>query len=976
MQAIQQTWLNEITMHIKKKNKNKQRRKKTVIGKDLHKELLVYKNTNPTVTYDTNEYGNLNEAATIKKTIFDMDRLCFSTKKSYQDTLVAQTHILFDKSGDQYDELVEMFNESYFDSTKYYVFLTSIIQDEEKYRNSLNFEWDTETLTRLLTNRERVLENMFIPPELQHVLTGASKMDKQRLLKLIQDTDLRDLLYKLAPNSKNTTERFIESRIVSFVGDFSPDLLRHITSNYPMVNVNTLTSSDKCTLNLLFRIKSLIDEPPHANRNKIELPTITFDDIPEEFSVLTSPEKANILMSAAIRLYTSGLALLEKGFKEEKISYIIRGYNNITGVMNTEYCSAILQSKRRGAKHLTLAERCPYFKPGHDDNSSNFVCDKLRPDVVTASHAFLMAYMYLYEWCVSPPPPLMTKAQFRVNELFKKEDGSFERFEENDYNNWSIAKKKDFGIKYKYFLKYWMHSGFTLTNRVGPHNQPLLNFDAWGKGFVVPNPRRVQGYAAIQSKFRQFILEPNRLGMGQVARDVWLRHQVRFDFDPSWCIPFMKTGRYPRDSWFPRPVFDHFFYLPLSMRYGDTDAEYPYSRLGFNVSSFDEYGPRIASLRVDKLKTLDFTSFAFDRTEPILALFPEIEQLNDNKEFKLTREADAMNDFHKNFRKLSIQMPFIQKNGQGMEDIPFTFTYDIPVLKTKVLYRPIFDTGKNQYVFGKQGAERNPEAWKDKPTRATHYTSGDEKIDRVYTEQLPTLFNRLQDPVTNILVNIRDILDQPFDEALPILKLNSFTSLMDKKPKIDWMYWDRVPGNDTHVIDREYPFPVLNEYGLVDPVVGFLPIGHSETGLPPFTITNTHLYTLLPNRKNKYWDIRNSLFLLLKGRYFKKFLKVNIALIEHLGVEDEKKQRKLPENTWNFKGYMNNWNKFDANRTEHTGNVKFQNNSPVLTNDYLENVVGKEDYSGILRFYQKHTYNVVGDMDNQNKNIIYRLVYG
>jgi len=935
-------WFTEIVSEVGIAHQKTQRKTKTFINRKNQK-AEYRKLTDVTFTKNQDKYTNTSIPLIVKGVLGNnLDTQCFVGAPKIDAMLDNRAAALFTlgnysdaKSLRDYQILIEDFKRSFNSPQKevYDAFLDRLLDSKSPYQLffPVDVKENPQRVKKDLKDAQiRFLAKAYIPPTLWASLKVNFSKDYDelfRLIGLIRDTQLRQELVKVLPKTTKSNKliaQFLNNRLSGLGADVSQELQAELAAYFPEVNINTESNINKCVMSLFLNIKKALAVQKQGPRNlkKIRMPQgLDRRHLPPAWAALVRPERAKVALRHAIHSYTSGLNLIAKGLSENNASYLVRGYSFIFNIRSRDFERHVSET---ASKKRTLAQSCPLYDM-NSELTEDFTCDEFRRKTCAAS-ALLIAYFELVDTLVSPSPPLITRQNMQVREFYvnphQLDASRLELYDVSEFSTWSADKKRAFQHAYKRFVARYQNVGFTTTDHVGPHGMRLLNLEDWGRRdqAVVTNPFRVREDTFIFKYFGAFRLEFNRCSIGPVARSIWRQHQISYTYDPDYCHAFVKeTKRFDKSSLFPRPVFDINYYNPKPGPDATEGAP-----LYFNVSSFEVYGPQPACARrewINRMTMKEWVSGPPDHT-------PSLKKLTDAKllsssytsSVKMSREANAMLDVHKNFRALGnpFRMPFVNAQGRGVQ-YPTCFAYDIgpnidPEYRKYFLYRPIVTSEKTNgdvvYAYGKQGIEPNPSGWaywrEQNPNnpvfRRDPFTTYDTnletptQVDRMLTEPPPALFNRLKDPVTHVEIPL-----QFFQQAAQLQETEEWPEYNeDNKDDCRHFYANFLTQSLKNIlqclkglpswfitnftdltIDVAYPYPLLTQSGELGANV--LPIGHSGDGSPPFALVPSSIFVLFPNRQNNFWDLRNSLLYLLSDqRLFMSVDKAKDALTTYL----------------------------------------------------------------------------------------------
>ena len=718
----------------------------------------------------------------------------------------------------------------------------------------------------LLRGQRRFLARAYFPEDLWRRVRGHLQGDPaafRRIVALMQDNELRRELLA-ATDDRAAVDRYLNNRLADIGGEVGAELQADLP---PGVDLSREPNFNRCLLRLFHSMKKAEEgrSGPTRDLKKLRIPAgIDRRSLPAEYEALVRPERASVALRHALQMYTSGLNLIAKGFKERNESFIARGYAFVFNIRSPGFEQHVRESKRgrgrgrrrgRGGrgKKPKLRDVCPLFR---GESTAEFVCEEFRKKTSAAS-ALLLAYMEIMDALVSPEPPLMTRRSMRVREFYVEEGGELGLYEAADYPDWSPEKKRAFREAYRRFVLRYSNVGFALTSRVGPHGMKLLNLDDWGRGSIVVNPFRVREDTYLYRLLGAFRLEPNRLGLGDRARELWARHVVRPGYDPDYAALFPDDMEY-----LPRPVF--------SVNEHGHGVRSP--GLYFNVSSLSAHGPARAAAFRAAVNGLSWERYAqlmvMDQDEedpdpglPATNLRHGIDTVETPAEIPMPRAALALLDVHANFRTEATPRMFYRP--PSLPELPYLFSHDVPGMRQYLLYRP--GPGKMGIVRNGRGwdywrAQRGAYAQPFAQDPLTSYTTEDGVVPRELTERPPPLFHRLAHPVTGERIPISQYRRAEPQEGCQSLEdrplLELLHCLRDDLPP--WL--DRSAGQP----DDAFAYPLLTLAG--DLGANVFPVGETESkhGGPPYRIVPTEATVLLP-RRPQFWDLRNSLAQLLRS---------------------------------------------------------------------------------------------------------------
>jgi len=882
------TWFTEIMEDVSEKKKSKQRRSRTYKNRRNESRNLVDV-MDVTHTHSQTKYSNVSAESVVENVLFSgsgVASFCFMSEQLVTEKANDQFEVLFRPRDTEiteraYEGLRQDFIEAFRSETpdRLKKFSERVLNDD-----SLKSYFKGEGILRVKKNilndaRVRFLASVFIPRAVWEQLRPnfrASSKDVMNLIGLIRDNTLRSTLRdatKSTQGAEKVINKFMNNRVSSVGPDLPEEVLQSVGGHFETQDLNAESSINKCALTLFHSVQKALKAKPARSAKGVSLPPgIDRRLLPPEYMALVRPERAKLALRIAVGAYTSGLSLIRKGFKENNMQYIYRGYAKIFNVRNAEFQS---KKKKKKKQKYKLAEVCPLL------NGETFpYCDEFRQKTSAAS-ALLLAYMELTDYFVDPSPPLICQNDFRVTEFYVNPDTEKDRLEMYDvstYASWTRHKKRTFRGAYERFRRQWMNVGFVETSEVGPHGMRLLNFGDWGRPgqVVVPNPLRVREDTYCFKLLGGFRLEPNRLGIGEEARRVWINHEIRRGYDPRYCQLFRD-----RMKSYPRPIADP----------GEATELY------VNISSWSL--PCVSATRLrEAWNKQGFKSY-------VRALGGDLSDAQGNVEdedretisVSLSAASKAMYDIHTHFQKTdrSLQMPL--QDGEQIQGVMAA-----SVLGDWLLYVP---------GAGNQGIQENPDGWKKwrsldrdselaKPFRRNPFSifetgwSALPEVSRRTTERAPGLFNRLRHPVTQTEIPIQffgsvqssqssqsSTRDQqfPLDETQFSTGPRPQTLENEVNESVGLPVWF-VTDFGVYPNDIEFPYPLKTRSGVLDATV--VPIGASlnADGGPPYMLSMSSIDILLPDGP-QFWDLRNSLVQLLDTEdLFKNLDRAQKALLE------------------------------------------------------------------------------------------------
>jgi len=907
-QVILGDWLREITSDIERKEKTIQRHKK--ISTD-HKSDTVKnrERCDVTLTYEQSIYQNISPQGTVgniiqndKSNKQDIMSYCLQSNLDMSGLLQQRIDVYFkprptNRDQTMYDNMISDFKNSFWSKKDFSKFLERLSKyDVEGYVNV-----DTANTKQLYQQQLEFLWNSLLPPTMQiDKINKKSRNnnndsddehedeDLWEIIDLLHDNRLKEKLQDVIPlNLQTEIDQLIHNRVSRFSGTFDSEIFSELHTEYPLLNIDQESNSNKCLMVILFNIRKTLNlsqsvQSSQSDIRKLKIPVgINRTNVPIEYKLLTRPERAKVCFRKAKQLYTSGLQLILSGLTKNNPSDVARGTGNIYNIHDREYEQRFLKKNKKDRKtDLTLEQSCPLFKFGKKNRGSDeadeseiqeFLCDEFR-DKISAASAVLLGYMELMDCTVSPLAPLMCRKDMCVTALYvepnTKEISNFRDVE--NYNKWPDHKKKLFRIHYNEFLIRYKNVGFTATGSKNVYtNMEILNLLDWGQGDVIVNPFRVHEDTLLHKLFGALRFEFNRFGIGNEARQIWALHSIKMDYDRNYCKEFIKYNKeYSLNTeWFPRPVFDNNFYEQKSLQNTKEDQ---YGHLYFNVSSTQAQSATARRVYFNKLDAKKWFNLPFDKIldpEQAPQLYPV---LSDQQPIKIYPTGQALLNVHENFRnsKHPLQMPFntnldTAKITLGVEAKPNWF-----------LFRPIEE-------FGKQGIEPNQKAWnylqenKIEFNALTDYETPflePTQISRLNCEPPPPLFNRFYHPLEHEIVETIDLL---------ILKSNCEDYILGEPLNKNNLKCFNLPewvntNFEEYPQSQYFPYPLESLNGNLSATV--FPIGWSKTRQPPYELTASQLYTMIPNQALGYWDLRNSLTKLLTNTSNIKFTELDNLL--------------------------------------------------------------------------------------------------
>jgi hypothetical protein len=861
-------WTDDIEEHVGKSRASKQRRARTTRGKNNKQENLV-QIQDITHTHAQYEYGNVNMGNMMSMLLSDgeINKHCFVDGASPQRDLEAMFHKYFQEKDNEIGAFVDaqaMFIAAMMSAdgnTK----IDNFIDDALGSSATVDFlgDGDVELNKERFRNSHReFLVRSFIPDSLK---TSTLEEDTVfKLVQLIQDTKLRDSLYSAMPAQKHTIDRFLSNRVTGEGSEISPMVRAELADEFQDYDFDSETNLNRCVLMLFHGIKQTLLTGSLRDSKSIKLPKgIDRRYLPASYAALVRPERAKAAIRQAMGAYTSGLSLIAKGLagkstKAKNNNYLISGYAKIFNIRDREFQQSNVQSDKH---RINTTDSC-------DKNS---MCGELRKKT-SASSAILLAYFELVDCMLTPSSPLMLRSDMmRVKEVYVSPGGGDEdRTEPFDVENadvtWSSHKFKAYKNAYMRLERKWKAAGFSPVKNSRPNiiGKIPLNIDQWGHldSWVVPNPFRVREDSYLHKLLGAFRIEPNRLGIGPDAAEIWKEHVIGYTFDPRYCNQFLPTpgfspntkkGKIERaeieirrsTKSFPRPI------LPLGV-----------GPLYTNLSSFDVVQDSRLRERINEggmtewIKTLDGSANFKEK-------YPE-EKKNSNNAITMSSIGKAMYDIHIRFRTSPMQMPM--KKGETIK--PYTVVFDN---RPELLY--VSEDG-----FG-QGLKRNEPGWLLDSLftgqKRQRQNGINEKIILACQPPVPPL-NELIHPVEMeeisllAFVDMKDfqLLENDFDSDYDFEKDDLFAPTgaelvyhnmltnheLDLRGLPSWVDTAKQP-----LIS--YPYPLANRSGdLLAPVTA---VTYSEDGKYPYRQDVTGGFRLFLPEMPNFWDLRNSLVLLL-----------------------------------------------------------------------------------------------------------------
>jgi hypothetical protein len=809
MDTVLNSWFLQILEAVESSKKRQQRHKKVFVDRSGKSVALRKMPTDATSTYYASKYQNVNGAAIVGKIMGDPEGSeialhCFSDRP--------RADLLLQEIANR--EIAAGLSQEAFDNTASH--LKSML-----YMRESIFDLVTHYGANLRHNRPHYLENLQVqflmrlclPPSLADFLENASEAKKRNILALVMDVELRKQLDAVVPpEGKLAMETFLKSREATFGANISSELqveLQHL-------ELEAFGDKDKCVLTFFFNIMKALgladSELYQAPTNNKRL-TIgkgvdrTQSHLFPHYHTLVSTERVKVCARRAITLFTSGLAKMQQGLLNNDEATLQAGYATIFNMVQDD------------------GRKCELAKPA-------FKCTKFAPNKESAASAIYVMYMELMDFMVNPSPPLMLRKDMRVTALYKDAP-----FDEATYDTWDQDKKNAYREEYLKFCAKWMNVGFTFTDSRGPHGMLLLNLDSWGDDDIVVNPFRVREDEMLYKYFGAFRLLPNRLGIGKHARQVWLNHRIRYDFDPTYCDAFRQ-----KQAWYPRPIFD----LNCTLLPSDIPGEYKYSQLYCAVPMNVEQGPIAAVRRRMALESMSLK----DWTQGLREL-----QTRTTMHFIQGTAADAKNDLFKKwfaqedaksevvFSREAEAMYNIHTQFNDLRDSKLILNADQP--DNKELTEPFFKEDN-------QGSKLN--------------------MDNVL------YWSRTNRTDASTCYETKNGIQVPREAFLPPPALRNAT-----KNALDY--------TSTDAKDRYFPYPVESLRG--EPLRNVFPVGERKADTQtPYVQRETNTYEIFPKAEtvgNEAWDLRKALCLLVgtgeRGQILRNVLNA-IQATQHDAVND------------------------------------------------------------------------------------------
>jgi hypothetical protein len=547
METVLNRWLAEILQNIHESMERRQRHRKTAVGRKATSEKLAHR-SDVAWTHEQTRYPSVNRGLVAEDVVSgrgeDIVTHCFP-EKPRRELLLKQLADKLEYKGQQR-------------------------RDFEAYMQHAS---DTAGDESWPARRLQLDECLYLPDNLRFELRGASAEARQQIMQLIMDQELRRRLdTAVREDKRDVVEQFLGTRAATYgsrlANELEVDLQRVVPQHV------FLSDRDKCLLTFLHNVRKALhvseDQLYRAPRNLKEWTVGKGLDrsrtaLWPQYATALGLERMKVHARRAITMYTSGMAKIalaledwiasrvgsvqavqdraEAGRREvlatgkpERLDLLVAGTRTIFNLVDSD--------DKPCFKHWAEAERCSRWTFGKE----------------SAASAILKMYMEFMDFMISPEPPLMLRSEMCVTAFYK----AGEPFDPSDYDEWSAEKKHAFREEYHKFCARYLNVGFTFTAETHPkHGMRLLNLHSWGRGPVVPNPFRVKQDALLVKICGAYRLLPNRLGIGQHARQIWREHQIRYDFDPNYCTAFVREG-WGENDWFPRPIFDVNFYEPGS----------------------------------------------------------------------------------------------------------------------------------------------------------------------------------------------------------------------------------------------------------------------------------------------------------------------------------------------------------------------------------------------------------------------------
>jgi hypothetical protein len=511
-----------IMSFVRRSKKNEQRHKKVFIDKS-GKQVSGNQISDATSTYFQTTYQNNNRGSVISQVVGengdDVALNCFSDRP--RADIVFQQLVYEELKTNPAPDVVGAFREMLYFRMEVGAFL-------EKFRLSLR----VSTKPHLEGLRVEFQSRLSLPRQLNDILEHVSFLEKERILKLVLDVELRRALTEVVPISDRLLmEQFLKSREATFGAQLSPQIQQELQH----VSLDAYGDKDKCLLTFFYNIQQALglnDTEMYQAPTSAKQLTIGKgvdrshpDDFPH-YGTLVRTERVKVASRRAMTLFSSGIGKIARGLQSENITE--EGLSSIKAGMTTIFN---LQNRSKQQCKQDGVEMCFAFSPGKE----------------SAASAILMMYMEFMDFMIDPSPPLMLRRDMKVTALYNGEP-----YDLATYESWPTAQKTAYRKEYLQFCARYMNVGFTFTSQRGPHGMKLLNLDSWGEGEIVVNPFRVKEDTLLFKYFGSFRLQPNRLGIGAVARRVWLGHSIQYDFDPTYCATF--EGK--KKLYYPRPIFD------------------------------------------------------------------------------------------------------------------------------------------------------------------------------------------------------------------------------------------------------------------------------------------------------------------------------------------------------------------------------------------------------------------------------------
>jgi hypothetical protein len=837
-------WFEDILENIDQKHRMVQRHKKVSKSHDGKSEKLRQR-SDVTTTHAQATYENITPQGVLGVVLggskgSDVAKYCLGPPEADEDGMVRQRAlVLFKGKGEfpgegDYERLVGKLRDSFWSRKGYAGFIARLRGLEPQSLVLLDLRG--ATTARLVQHHLDYLWSILFPKSVRAGMgPGLTDEDRWEIIDLVRDTKLRQALRRAGVSDRDAS-RFLGRRVAQFGGDLPVELLVEMKQAYPLLRVDDQTSAEKCMLTLFFNMRKAL------RMTQVD-PSLRPTDLRKVRLVggldrrrMSEEVRAMVRPERAKAYLRRAKHLYHSGLR-----LMARGVGqNEPGAVAHGFGNIYNIRSREFEEALrgsglrgpgdALRNYCPLFNLQGEGGGQQ---EEYLCSEFREKQSAAAALLLAYMElmdCMVSPSPPLL-ARRDMCVTDLYVDPVTKAVE--DFRDVENYKDRWSAHKQKTFREYY-HSFLRRYMQVGFRQTGALN----------PHTKLP-------------LLNLDDWGEGEVVVNPFRVREDTFVYKLLGALRFapnrLGIGAAARGVWARHKIrrgFDRAYCDAYTKATGKRPAYFPRpvqdmnyteggeGRLYFGVASADAVAPAARRGARDKLPAA-----AWFRGDLLEGDLPEGD-LPPRGKIVLHGAQQALLDVHRNFR-------LDKKEGWG------SVLLGADVLPERYKYKPL---------SGKEGITEGAPS----------------------TEPPPPLFQRLYHPEKHALVDPKHLLksghgckvvDEPFGDLYK--ECFRFPEWVEESLKVD-----------TNGVDESYPYPLVSAKG--DVSANVFPVGWSKTAAPPYELTASQAYVVVPNRAYGYWDLRNSLAKMAPGAVIPE---LNALLRKHKKLD----ATSLPQNDWGFR---------------------------------------------------------------------------